>query len=138
MELGSARPEASNLPIDFRISKDSSLQMFFQSLGLSIIGSQDKLVRAVHGSQMPRSTANGSFAEFGGEIRTVSRDRARTQVLLQAQKFRAHGSGTFGAFELLLRCLTIVMPLFRHLWVKLNGLSHFAIAQGTHTIYDIL
>ena len=37
-------------------------------------------------------------AEFGGEIHNVSRNRARTQVLPQAQKSHFHGSGTFGAF----------------------------------------
>ena len=37
-------------------------------------------------------------AELGGEIHNVSRNRARTQVLLQARKLHVYGSGTFGAF----------------------------------------
>ena len=35
---------------------------------------------------------------FGGEIHNVSRNRARAQILLQAQKLHVQGSGTFGAF----------------------------------------
>ena len=37
-------------------------------------------------------------AEFGREIHNVSRNRARPQVPLQAQKLHPYGSGTFGAF----------------------------------------
>ena len=37
-------------------------------------------------------------AELGGEIHIVSRNRARTQVLLQARKLHVYGSGTSGAF----------------------------------------
>ena len=37
-------------------------------------------------------------AELGGKIRSVSRNQARTQVLLQAQKLHVYGSGTFGSF----------------------------------------
>ena len=42
--------------------------------------------------------ATSAPAELGGEIQSVSRNRARTQVLLQAWKLRVYGSGTFGAF----------------------------------------
>ena len=45
-----------------------------------------------------RKRATSVAAEFAGEIHNVSRNRARTQVLPQAQKLRAYGSGTFGAF----------------------------------------
>ena len=39
------------------------------------------------------------FREYlGGELHDVLRNRARTQVLLQAWKLRVYGSGTFGAF----------------------------------------
>ena len=37
-------------------------------------------------------------AELGGEIRNVSRNRARTQVRLQARKLHVYGSSSFGAF----------------------------------------
>ena len=39
-------------------------------------------------------------AELGGETHKVSRNGARTQVLLQARKLHVYGSGTVGAFWL--------------------------------------
>ena len=42
--------------------------------------------------------ATSAPAELGGEIHNVSRNRARTRVLLQARKLHVYGSGTFGAF----------------------------------------
>ena len=48
-----------------------------------------------------REYATSAPAEFGGEIHNISRNRALTQVLLQAQKLHAYGSGTFGAFWIL-------------------------------------
>ena len=42
-------------------------------------------------------------AELGGGIHKVSRNRSRTQVLLQAHVLHIYGSGMFGAFELLNR-----------------------------------
>ena len=45
-----------------------------------------------------REHATSAPAELGGEIHNVSRNRARTQVLLQARKLHVYGSGTFGAF----------------------------------------
>ena len=41
---------------------------------------------------------NSAPAELGGETHNVSRNRARTRVLLQARKLHVYGSGTFGAF----------------------------------------
>ena len=46
-----------------------------------------------------RKRATFAAAELGGETHNVSRTRARTQVLPQAQKLQAYGSGTLGAFE---------------------------------------
>ena len=37
-------------------------------------------------------------AELGGEFLNVSRNRAHTQVLLQARKLHVYRSGTLGAF----------------------------------------
>ena len=45
--------------------------------------------------------ATSAFAELAGETHDVSRNRARTQVLLRARKWHVSGSGTFGAFWLL-------------------------------------
>ena len=45
-----------------------------------------------------REHATSVPAECGGGIHNISRNRARTQVLLQAQKLHIYGSGTFGAF----------------------------------------
>ena len=42
--------------------------------------------------------ATSAAAELGGEIHNVSRNRAHTQVLLQAQKLRVYGRDTLGAF----------------------------------------
>ena len=38
-------------------------------------------------------------AELGGETHDVSRNRARAQVLPQAQKLHVYGSGALAAFE---------------------------------------
>ena len=45
-----------------------------------------------------REHATSAPAELGGEPHNVSRNRARTQVLLQARKLHVYGSGAFGAF----------------------------------------
>ena len=42
--------------------------------------------------------ANSVFAGLGRETRKVSRNRSRTQVLLQARRLHVYGHGTFGAF----------------------------------------
>ena len=42
--------------------------------------------------------ATSAPAELGGEIHKVSRNRARTQVFLQARKLHVYGKGTSGAF----------------------------------------
>ena len=46
-----------------------------------------------------RKRATSAAAELAGEIHHVSRNRAFTKVLLQAQKLHVYGSITFGAFE---------------------------------------
>ena len=45
-----------------------------------------------------RQLATSAPAESRGEMHNVSRNRARTQVLLQVQRSHVYGSGTFGAF----------------------------------------
>ena len=42
--------------------------------------------------------ATSAPAENGGGMHNVSRNRARTQVPLQARKLHVYGSGAFGAF----------------------------------------
>ena len=42
--------------------------------------------------------ATSAPAELGGEGHNVSRNRARTRVLLQARMLHVYGSGTCGAF----------------------------------------
>ena len=41
-----------------------------------------------------RKYTTSAAAELGGKIHNVSGNRARTQVLLQAQKLHVYGSGT--------------------------------------------
>ena len=45
-----------------------------------------------------REHCTSAPAELGGKIHNISRNRDRTQVLLQARKLHVYGSGTFGAF----------------------------------------
>ena len=45
-----------------------------------------------------RKHVTSAHAELGAEIHNVSRNRARTKVLPQAQKLHVYGNGTFGAF----------------------------------------
>ena len=45
-----------------------------------------------------RATSVTAPADFGGEIHKVSRNRAHTQVPLQARKLHVYGSGTPGGF----------------------------------------
>ena len=45
-----------------------------------------------------REHVTSAPAELGGKIHIVSRNRARTQVFLQARKLHVYGSGSFGAF----------------------------------------
>ena len=59
--------------------------------GCSSCGLSGSTKRAEHATSAP--------AEFGGEIRNVSRNRASTQFLLQAQKLHVYGGGTFDAFS---------------------------------------
>ena len=42
--------------------------------------------------------ATSAPSELGGETHNVSRNRARTKVLLQARKLHVYRSGAFGAF----------------------------------------
>ena len=60
--------------------------------------SEQKLSGGTVGAYFCKHTTSAA-AEFGGEIHSVLRNRARTQVLLHAQKWHVYGSGTVGAFE---------------------------------------
>ena len=51
-----------------------------------------------HQTRAFREHATSATAELGGEIHNFSRNRARTHVLLQAQKLQHASSDTFGAF----------------------------------------
>ena len=54
---------------------------------------------AVMAVRWHQTCVTSAHAKLGGKFHNVSRNRARTQVLLQAQNLHAYGSGTFGAFE---------------------------------------
>ena len=83
-------------------------------------------------------------AELGGEIHYVSRNRARMQVLPQAQKSHVYGSGTFGAFWLCnplclsLAILVAIPPCetaaFEHAYINLTKCDPLAI--GTTPAYS--
>ena len=62
--------------------------------------------RGVHSGGTKRATsvdiATSAPTELGGESHKVPRNRARTQVPPQAQKLHVYGSGTFGAFWIMM------------------------------------
>ena len=71
--------------------------------GMPCVSSRQALNQAAPNVRLPctwhfRAHATSAPAELGGEIHSVSRNRARTQVLLQARRLHVCGSGTFDAF----------------------------------------
>ena len=61
-------------------------------------GKKRSMCSPAHSGGTKREHATSAPAELGGKIHNVSRNRARTQVPLQARKLHVYGRGTFGAF----------------------------------------
>ena len=80
--------------IEFRSTSQSHLEAVEHS---EITTSRNPEIRW-HQTCCFREHTTSAAAAFGGETPNVLRNRARTQVLRQAQKLHVYGSGTFGAF----------------------------------------